>query len=161
MGVLVRKVIDGMHSALQRCGAEIICEDLPTIHVDESQLGQLFQNLISNGLKFRAERPPRIHISATQKGADWLFSVADNGIGVEKEFLERIFEMFQRLHERDKYEGSGIGLAIARKVVHRHGGRIWAESELGKGTTFCFTIPVAPLAGETGAQRQIPTQPMG
>jgi signal transduction histidine kinase len=161
MGVLVHKVIDGMHSALQQWGAEIICEDLPTIHVDQSQLGQLFQNLISNGLKFRAERPPRIHISATQKGADWLFSVADNGIGVEKEFLERIFEMFQRLHERDKYEGSGIGLAIARKVVHRHGGRIWAESELGKGTTFFFTIPVAPLAGETGAQRQMPTQPIG
>jgi hypothetical protein len=144
--VLVRRVIDGMRPAIQQCEAEIICEDLPTVLADESQLRQLFQNLISNGLKFRSERPPRIDITATRQGAEWVFRVADNGIGVEGEFLERIFEMFQRLHERGKYEGSGIGLAIASKVVQRHGGRIWAESELGKGPTFCFTIPAEPPA---------------
>ena len=116
-------------------------DPLPTVMAYAGQLGQLFQNLVGNAIKFRAESPPRIHVSAERKGSEWLFSVRDNGIGFDMQYADRIFMIFQRLHGKEKYSGTGIGLAICKKILERHGGRIWAESEPGKGTIFYFTIP--------------------
>jgi light-regulated signal transduction histidine kinase (bacteriophytochrome) len=116
---------------------------LPTVMADEAQLGQVFQNLIANAIKFRREDvPPRVHVSAEREGEEWVFSVADNGIGIDPEQADRLFQIFQRLHTREEYEGLGIGLALCRRVVERHGGHIWVESEPGEGTNFFFTIPV-------------------
>ena len=120
--------------------AEIRVEPLPEVIADEVQLGQLFQNLLGNALKFKGEAPPLIEIGAKRLHNRWLFSVKDNGIGLDLQYTERIFQMFQRLHERGKYEGSGIGLAIVKRIVERHGGKIWLESQPGVGTTFFFTL---------------------
>jgi len=128
--------------AIEESGAVITHDPLPSVSGDESQLVQLLQNLIGNALKFRGEDPPRVHVSAQQKGQEWVFAVRDNGIGIAPESSERIFQIFQRLHGRDEYPGTGIGLAVCKKIVERHGGRIWVESEPGKGATFYFTIPV-------------------
>src|SRR6202035_3880105 len=105
------------------------------------QLTQLFQNLLGNALKYCSERAPRIHVDARPADNGWVFSVEDNGIGIEAQYFERIFQMFQRLHTREEYSGTGIGLAICRRIVERHGGRIWVESQLGRGSTFLFAIP--------------------
>lgn len=102
---------------------------------------QLFQNLIGNAIKFQAAEAPRIHVSAKRRNSDWIFAVRDNGIGIPKEHQERIFTIFQRLHHRDDYPGTGLGLALCKKIVERHGGRIWVESAVGRGSTFYFTIP--------------------
>ena len=109
--------------------------------VDRTHLVQLFQNLIGNALKF-CEETPRIHVGAERQGREWVFSVRDNGIGIAPEHRERIFQIFQRLHGRDKYSGTGIGLAICKKIVEQYGGHIWVESQTGKGSTFLFTLPV-------------------
>ena len=130
-----------LKTALEQGNAEIIFDALPTIMADDVQLGQVFQNLIANALKFRGEKPARVEIRAKADGNMWQFSVADNGIGIKKESAERIFQMFQRLHSREEYEGTGIGLAIAKRIVEGHGGRIWFDSVPGQGTTFFFTIP--------------------
>jgi len=122
-------------------GAVVTHDPLPTVMADNLQLGQLFQNLIGNAIKFRGNEPPRVHVSASRKGNVWTFSVRDNGIGIAPEYAQRIFTIFQRLHGRNEYDGTGIGLAICKKIVERHRGRIWAESELGKGATFYFTLP--------------------
>jgi signal transduction histidine kinase len=114
---------------------------LPMVMADPSQLHQLLQNLISNAIKFRGASPPCIVVKAEPAGAQWAFSVADNGIGLEMRFAERIFQMFQRLHELGRYEGSGMGLALCKRIVERHGGRIWVESTPGLGTSFHFTLP--------------------
>jgi PAS domain S-box-containing protein len=127
--------------------ATVAHDALPTVAADVVQIGQLLQNLIGNALKFhRPGVPPHVHVGARREGGAWVFRVADNGIGIEPEFRDRIFEIFQRLHSRDEYPGTGIGLAICRKIVERHGGRIWVESEPGGGTAFCFTLPPAGSA---------------
>ncbi|HJX10370.1 MAG TPA: ATP-binding protein [Candidatus Binatia bacterium] len=127
--------------AIQESGAKVCHEPLPTVRGDEVQLGQLFQNLIGNGIKYRRDGPLVIHVACRPEGSHWLFSVRDNGIGIEPQYYERIFTIFQRLHAKERYPGSGIGLAICKKIVERHGGKIWVESELGKGSTFYFTLP--------------------
>ncbi|MBN1313796.1 MAG: substrate-binding domain-containing protein [Anaerolineae bacterium] len=126
---------------IEESGAEISSVALPTIPADGVQLIQLFQNLISNAIRFRGEKKPDIFIEAQHKYGEWLFSIRDNGIGIDSEYFEYIFRIFQRLHSGDKYPGTGIGLALCKKIVERHGGRIWVESDPGQGTTFCFTIP--------------------
>ena len=126
--------------AIEESGAKVIHDPLPTVIADASQMVQLFQNLISNAIKFRKEKPC-ITVSAVQRRNEWLFSVKDNGIGIAPEFMEHIFKMFEREHASTEYPGTGVGLAICKKIVGRHGGRIWVESEQGKGSTFYFTIP--------------------
>jgi len=130
-----------LDSSIHDSGAQVTWDPLPEIMGDRSQLVQLIQNLIGNGLNYRGEQPPRIHLSAERSGGEWIFSVRDNGIGIAPEYHEQIFEIFRRLHDQKEYPGTGIGLAVCRRVVNRHGGRIWVESEPGHGSTFCFTIP--------------------
>jgi|GEM_PF-1493533 len=144
-GDTVAAVLSDLQDQLSRTGASVSVEALPHVWGDTTQLRQLFQNLIGNALKFSAPgRAPEVHLSAERDGAHWRFSLSDNGIGIAPAFFERIFTIFQRLHSREEYEGSGIGLAITRKIVERHGGEIWLESQPGQGTTFYFTLPDAP-----------------
>jgi len=138
---LLEKVLRSLRGVIADKGAEVTAGMLPVIMADEIQLGMVFQNLIGNAVKFRAERPPRVHVDAAFENGIWTFSVTDNGIGIDKQYSSRIFQMFQRLHERGKYDGSGIGLAIVKKIVERHGGTVWFDSTPGEGTTFFFTIP--------------------
>jgi len=138
---ILQQSLDNLKVTIEESGAVVTHDSLPTLMADGSQLGQLFQNLIGNAIKFRGDEPPRVHVSATPNGKGWTFSVRDNGIGIAPEYTERIFVIFQRLHSNDKYPGTGIGLAICKKIVERHGGRIWVESEPGKGATFYFTLP--------------------
>jgi len=109
---------------------------------DSSQLAQVFSNLIGNAIKFKSEQAPRIHLSAKKGKGHWVFSVSDNGIGIDPQYFERIFILFQRLHNRQDYGGTGIGLAVSKRIVERHGGRIWIESQSEKGSTFFFTLPI-------------------
>lgn len=136
------KAVFNLQAAIKDSGAIVTRNDLPTVAADSSQLIRLFQNLIGNAIKFHGKEPPKIQVFAERRGRYWVFSVRDNGIGIEPEFKDRIFIIFQRLHERREYPGTGIGLAICKKIVERHGGKIWFESEPGKGSTFFFTIPV-------------------
>jgi len=136
------KALANLRLVIAETGAEVVCESLPEIDADGSQLTQLFQNLIGNGLKFRGDRSPVIRIGAELQSNEWLFHVSDNGIGIAPEHFDRIFLMFQRLHGKREYPGTGIGLTICKKIVERHGGRIWPKSEKDKGTTFYFTIPI-------------------
>ncbi len=139
--VILDRALRNLQAAIQDSGATITHNDMPTVMADDSQLLQVFQNLISNAIKFRTEAPPRIQVSAERTGDEWVFSVRDNGIGIGPEHRDRLFVMFRRLHNNDRYPGTGIGLAICRRIVERHGGRIWFDSEPGKGSTFHFTIP--------------------
>ena len=137
---ILDQAIENLRSSIAEAGAVITRDPLPTIRADDTQILQVFQNLIGNAIKFRRDVPPTIHVSAVRNRNEWMFSVKDNGIGIESRHLDRIFMIFQRLHKRSEYHGTGMGLAIVKKVVERHGGRVWAESEPGKGTTFYFTI---------------------
>ena len=138
---ILPQVVAGLKIEIEDSGAVVTCDDLPTVNCDSTLVEQLFQNLISNGIKFRGEDPPHIHVSAYNSGDECVFSVRDNGIGIEPRHYERIFQMFQRLHHRSEYPGTGIGLALCHKIVERHGGRIWLESEMGKGFHFLFHDP--------------------
>jgi len=137
----LNQAIADLETAIRESGASITHEPLPTLMADPTQIPQLFQNLIGNGIKFRAARHPEIHVGAQRKDGAWLFSVRDNGIGIDPQYSDRIFVIFQRLHTRTQYPGTGIGLAICKHIVERHGGQISMESEPGKGSTFYFTIP--------------------
>jgi signal transduction histidine kinase len=126
---------------IQECSAKITHDPLPTVTGDDVQLGRLIQNLVSNAIKYRNGNTPEVHVGCERRDKDWLFSVNDNGIGIAPQHAERIFQIFQRLHTDDKYQGTGIGLASCKKIVELHGGRIWVESESEKGSTFYFTLP--------------------
>jgi signal transduction histidine kinase len=127
--------------SIEESGAKITAENLPTVQIDPVQLVQLFQNLIGNAIKFRSESKPLIHVAAARRDGAWQFAIRDNGIGIDPQFAHKIFLIFQRLHTRKQYPGTGIGLSICKKIVERHGGQIWMESQPGKGSTFYFTIP--------------------
>jgi PAS domain S-box-containing protein len=135
--------LENLRESIKNSNAEVSVGPLPTVLADATQLAQLFQNLIGNAIKYRNKRRPEIRVDARLNGNEWVFSVQDNGIGIEPQYFERVFQMFQRLHTRKDYSGTGIGLAICRKIAERHGGKIWVESHPGKGSTFLFTIPQA------------------
>jgi len=136
----LRNALDNLQIAVEENSAVVTYGHLPEVTGDETQLIQLFQNLIANAIKFSGNEAPRIHVSSEERADEWLFSVRDNGIGIEPEYYERIFGVFQRLHNNNNYPGTGIGLSVCKKIVERHGGRIWVESEAGNGSTFNFTI---------------------
>ncbi len=138
---VINHVLNNLRLLIKEDDVIITCDELPTVIADSSQLVQIFQNLINNAIKFRSSKQTQIHIGAQDGGKERLFYVKDNGIGIEPEYFERIFSIFQRLHDKDNYPGTGIGLAICKKIVERHGGHIWLESEPGNGSTFYFTIP--------------------
>jgi light-regulated signal transduction histidine kinase (bacteriophytochrome) len=121
--------------------AQVTCDEMPTVAGDPSQMVQLLQNLIGNGIKYHDGQAPCVHLSAEKNGREWVLAVRDNGIGIDPKHHERIFEIFHRLHTKREYPGTGIGLAVCRRIVQRHGGRIWVESARGTGTTFYFTVP--------------------
>ncbi len=141
-GEAVDESVNNLKLVIRDNRANVIYSDLPYIEADRVQIAQIFQNLISNAIKFRSANPPEIRITADITEKECLFTVADNGIGIEPQYFDRIFGLFQRLHSRKEYEGTGIGLAICKKIVERHGGKIWIDSELEKGSKFLFTIPI-------------------
>ncbi|HYD48064.1 MAG TPA: ATP-binding protein, partial [Terriglobales bacterium] len=168
---LLETTLLNLRIAIEDSGAQVQLGDLPTIPADERQLGQLFQNLIANAIKFRGSAAPVIEVKAqplAQLRSDtaaiaglsaddcaddgWLFSVRDNGIGIAPQFFAKIFLIFQRLHQRDEYPGTGIGLAVCKKIVDRHGGRIWVDSTPGQGTTFYFTVPQSQAMAESASR---------
>ncbi len=138
------EALANLAKVIEDTGARVTCDPLPQVTADFAQVVQLFQNLIGNALKYRSDRPPRIHGSAQCQGRLWLFSIRDNGIGIEPQYQDRIFVIFQRLHGLGEYSGTGIGLAVCKRIVERHGGSLWVESVYGQGSTFCFTLPEAP-----------------
>ncbi len=135
------RALANLEAGIRESGALVTADPLPILPADGAQLAQLFQNLIGNAIKFRGDAPPLINVTCQHRRGNWVISVRDNGIGLERQYAERIFLIFQRLHTRRQYPGTGIGLAICRKIVERHGGRIWVESRPGTGSTFSFTIP--------------------
>jgi PAS domain S-box-containing protein len=140
-GALERALVN-LRASIDSTGAQVTHDALPEVVADDTQLIQLFQNLIGNAIKFKKQDEPiRVHVGVSDAGSEWRFSVSDNGIGIEPQYYQRIFMVFQRLHTRDEYPGTGIGLAICKKVVDRHRGRIWVESAPGQGSTFHFTLP--------------------
>lgn len=139
---VIEIALSNLQLAIEENNAVITHDELPQILADEGQMVQLFQNLIGNAIKFRSEEPPKIHIGVKREKEQWQFSVHDNGIGIDPQFAERIFIIFQRLHTREEYPGTGIGLSICRKIIERHGGHIWVESQPNRGATFYFTLPV-------------------
>ena len=137
-----KRAIANLQMAIEESRAVIKRGRLPTVLADAAQLEHVFQNLIGNAIKFRGEEAPHIDVRAVRDDRMWLFSVRDNGIGIDSQYGDKVFAIFQRLHGRGKYPGTGLGLAICKKIIERHGGRIWFESEPGKGTTFYFTLPM-------------------
>jgi light-regulated signal transduction histidine kinase (bacteriophytochrome) len=143
-GALVDDILHNLHPTLEVEQAITTRDALPTLQADRRQLAQVFRHLIDNAVKFRGEEPPRVHLAASHQAGVWVFTVRDNGIGIEPHCRERIFLLFQRLHEAGKYSGQGLGLAFVKRIVERHGGRVWVESEPGRGSVFYFTLPADP-----------------
>jgi PAS domain S-box-containing protein len=140
---LLGDALHNLQASLKMAQAQVTHDDLPSLPADATQITQLFQNLIGNAIKFRGEEPSQIHVGVRREPDRWVFSVQDKGIGIEPQYFERIFQLFQRLHTRKHYPGTGIGLTICKRIVERHGGKIWVESQLGQGATFFFSIPEA------------------
>ncbi len=138
---LADSILSDLEISIEESRAEIVVGPLPVLTAHPTQMYQLLQNLIRNAIKFRGDGPPKIAVSAEKKGNEWMFAVRDNGIGIDPKYGDKIFEVFQRLHSRNKYPGNGIGLALSKRVVEQHGGKIWFESAEGIGTTFYFTLP--------------------
>ncbi len=141
--LVLEQTLVNLKEQIRKNSVVVTHDPLPTVMANGSQLAHLFSNLIENAIKFHGDEPPRVHISAKRKGDEWEVLVTDNGIGIEPQYFDRIFKVFQRLHRKNEYPGTGIGLALCKKIVERHGGRIWIESKPGEGTTFFFTIPAA------------------
>lgn len=152
---LIKRVLDSLQCSIEESGAVIDLDSLPFVMADPQQLGQLFQNLLTNAIKFRRKEPPHVRIFADKMENDWKISVQDNGIGISAEHIDRVFIIFQRLHTKTEYPGTGIGLAICKKIVERHGGRIWIEPSAGGGTTVCFTISGAKRQSEGSEQNEL------
>jgi signal transduction histidine kinase len=150
---ILHAAIANLDVAIRESGAAVTHDPLPPVMADETQLLQLFQNLIGNAVKFHGKKPPHVHVSAKPQGNKWVFSVKDNGIGIDPQYFERIFIIFQRLHS-EGYPGTGTGLAIVKRIVERHGGRIWVESEPGKGSTFYFSIQSAVSSRRSAVNSQ-------
>ena len=138
--VALRDALGNLQAVIQETGARVTNDELPTVLADRTKLVQVFQNLIGNGIKFHGDVSPRVHVAATPKDDEWEFTVADNGIGIDPQYFDRIFVIFQRLHPGHRYPGTGIGLALCSRIVQRHGGRLWVESAPGRGSTFYFTL---------------------
>ena len=145
---VLETALSNLHVAIEESRATVTHDPLPTVLGDATQLTQLFQNLLGNAVKFRGTSPPRVHVSARRRSGEWILGVQDNGIGIDPKDMGRLFQIFQRLHARDEYPGTGIGLAVCKKIVERHGGRIWIESEPGRGSMFYFTLPALAAGGE-------------
>lgn len=139
---IFKQTLNDLESTIQEAGASVTAGALPTVRANPAQMGQLLQNLISNGLKFRRKEPPQVHVSAEQKENSWIIAVKDNGIGIEPQYIDRIFQIFQRLHTQKEFPGTGIGLAVCKKIVERHGGRMWVQSQKDHGATFFFSLPI-------------------
>jgi PAS domain S-box-containing protein len=138
----LQKALANLRITIEQSGTIVTHDSLPAVTTDETQLTLVFQNLVGNAIKYHGAEAPRVHVSATRNGSnEWTFSVRDNGLGIDPQYFERIFILFQRLHGRDEFEGTGIGLAICKKILERLGGRIWVESQPGKGSTFYFALP--------------------
>lgn len=140
---VLASAVRNLESVVNKTGAVVTHGKLPTLVADEIQMIQLFQNLLSNAFKFQKENKPEVHVDAVRKDGEWLISMSDNGIGIDAKYVERIFTVFKRLHSREEFPGTGIGLAVCKKIVERYGGKIWVESELGKGSIFYFTLKTA------------------
>jgi light-regulated signal transduction histidine kinase (bacteriophytochrome) len=147
------EAIQGLGVAIDNACADVTRSKLPIINADQAQLLRLFQNLIGNAIKYRGEDAPHVQVDAEELQDEWLFRVRDNGPGIDPQYHVRIFMIFQRLHARDLYSGTGIGLAVCKRIVERMGGRIWVESSLGNGSTFCFTVPKYCHSIETSLER--------
>lgn len=133
--------LENLRPSIEEAHAQITCDPLPTVEADPAQLGQVFQNIIGNAIKFRGNEPPRVHVAARQEDGCWLFTVRDNGIGFDPKYADQIFVLFRRLHGPGQYGGTGVGLAICKRIIERHGGRIWVQAKPDEGTTFSFTLP--------------------
>jgi light-regulated signal transduction histidine kinase (bacteriophytochrome) len=142
------RVLENLHSSIADSMAEITVNPLPTVWGDKLQLTQVLQNLISNAIKFRDTEPPRVTLSAVHGDNEWIISVEDHGIGIRADDVEKLFQMFMRFNSQEEYPGTGMGLAITKKIVEQHGGRIWAESEPCKGSVFFFTLPIRTTESE-------------
>ena len=151
-------VVQQMQDDIDNADAVVVSDPLPTVKGDKIQLVQLYQNLIENALKFRSKERPRVYMSVKPRGRHWVFSIQDNGIGIDPKFAESIFEVFRRLHDSETYAGTGMGLVICRKVVERHGGRIWLDRRGGMGSTFVFTLPM--MDGDSAVDQDLQDQPL-
>lgn len=149
---VVDDVVAALSAPINETGAVITHDELPMLVFEPTHLKQLLHRLISNAIKYRGDRTPQIHVSARCQGDNWVFSIRDNGIGIKSQFHERVFDISKRLHSRTDYPGTGMGLAICRKIVERAGGRIWVESESGRGSTFFFTVPRTPAAWQVSSR---------
>ena len=141
LNVAFEAALQNLSAAIVQSGACVTHDRLPAVRIGTTHFQQILQNLIGNAIKYRGDAPPRIHVSAREQDGAWLFSVQDNGIGIDPQYHEQVFGLFKRLHAGATYSGTGIGLAICKKLVERYGGRIWLQSERGQGTTFFFTVP--------------------